>query len=240
MYDILPNVDLDNNICLIVFQVMFNAFIITNVFYFTLFTIYDIVLNIEYFIYGAIFSFVFITEYGQINREPLFKQLINNTFISTIRNKANKVLSIWSSLKSGFEGFKNYICRKSKYLHCTEDDSDEEPLVNQPSEVFSKTTYNSSRVEIKEDDTESESKSEVVVEEPVSESEVKEDINVSESEVKEDINVSESEVLAKEPVSELKVGDSVPEVPISRLIKDSEKYFKYIIKPVIDTNTDMD
>ena len=81
MYDILPNIDLNNNMFLILFQIMFNAFIITNVFYFILFTIYDIVLNIEYFIYGAIFSFVFITEYGQINREPLFKQLINNTFI---------------------------------------------------------------------------------------------------------------------------------------------------------------
>ena len=114
MYDILPNVDLDNNMFLILFQIMFNAFIITNVFYFILFTIYDIVLNIEYFIYGAIFCFVFITEYGQINREPLFKQLINNTFISTIRNKANSLISLCSSLKSGFEGFKNYICRKNE------------------------------------------------------------------------------------------------------------------------------
>ena len=140
-----------------------------------------------------------------------------------IRNKANKVNSIWSSFKSITESFINYICRKSKSSYDVA--SDEEPLVNNPSEVFSKTTYSSSRVEIKEDDTESES--EVVVEEPV-------------SEVKEDVNVSESEVVAIEPVSESKVGDPVPEVPISKLIKDSEKYFKYIMKPVIDTNTEMD
>jgi len=224
--DILPDIlpDIKNNVCILTFQVMFNAFIITNVLYFALNTIYDIILNIEYFIYCAIFSFVFITEYAQINREYLFKQLIDNTFISTIRNKANSLISLCSSFKSSWVSLIDYICRKSKYSY-DNDDSDKEPLVNKPSEVVSKTTYTSSRVEIKDDES-------------VSESEGKED--VSESKVEEDV----PEVVANEPepvpVSEVVVEEPVPEVPISKLIKDSEKYFKYIMKPVIDTNTDMD
>jgi hypothetical protein len=224
MYDILPDIlpNIKNNVCILTFQVMFNAFIITNVLYFALNTIYNIILNIEYFIYGAIFSFVFITEYSQINREYLFKQLIDNTFISTIRNKANSLISLYSSFKSSWVSLIDYICRKSKFSY-DNDDSDEEPLVNKPSEVVSKTTYLPSGVEIKDDESES-----------VSESEGKED--VSESKVEEDV----PEVVANEPVSEVVVEEPVPEVPISKLIKDSEKYFKYIMKPVIDTNTDMD
>lgn len=218
MYGILPNlnVNLDDNICLIVFQVMFNAFIITNVFYFILFTIYDIVLNIEYFIYGAIFSLVFITEYAQINRESLFKQLINNTFIVSIRNKANKVISLWSSLKSITESVKNYICKKSKYSS-EEDDSDEEPLVNQPSEA---------EVEVKEPVLEEEEVKAEAIEPILEEAEVKAEA------IEPVLEEVEAEVKAIEPILDDEMS--------SESNKDGERYMKYTIKPVINIDTDMD